>query len=536
MDNPTAGHNAAAAGRDALIIGGNKQLFLGPWTEDGRDDYLVQSMRGVHMEMNEAFVAPAPVLVPECPWERIDLHQQVLKDGDLIRMYYTSRDFDALRRGEENALILLYAESTDGIHFTRPELGLVEWEDTRANNILFPNDRFPYPMAMMKVDQIFVDPNAQNSDDKYKMFAHYTSPDHPPEGSKVLRKGHYPMCSADGIRWRLMSHEPKHTGANDTTYSVMWDERIGRYVQYSRIKPLSPEQSGYYEAHYGREAYVNTRMVGRAESDDFVNWDEGQVVYEPDEIDRADSPDAIARVDFYGGNVSRYREAADAYISLPGVHSHWKLVAGEGDSTVGFPETLDVQLVTSRDGIRWNRAPGRKPLIRLGPEGTFWSKMIFPAADIVRMGDELWIYFGAMSVAHHLQGKIAGARGRAVLRLDGFISADAAYTGGELVTRPLVFDGRKLQINAATGAGGSVRVEIRNPDGTPIEGYGLDDACEINGNHIRICASWRPEPVPGMGRTAHPTGDPDVSSLAGRPVQLRFVMRDAKLYSFHFVP
>ena len=39
-----------------------------------------------------------------------------------------------------------------------------------------------------------------------------------------------------------------------------------------------------------------------------------------------------------------------------------------------------------------------------------------------------------------------------------------------------------------------------------------------------------------MGKLRRPEGDPDVGALAGRPVRLRFVMRDARLYSFQFLP
>ena len=137
---------------------------------------------------------------------------------------------------------------------------------------------------------------------------------------------------------------------------------------------------------------------------------------------------------------------------------------------------------------------------------------------------------------HHLRGEIAGARGRAVIRLDGFISADAAYTGGELTTKPLVFEGTRLQLNMATGSGGSVRVEIQDENGKPLQGYSAEDACELSGNYIRTLASWRAQAVPNMGRTRQPVGDTNVGPLAGRPVKLRFVMRDAKLYSFQFRP
>ncbi len=160
--------------------------------------------------------------------------------------------------------------------------------------------------------------------------------------------------------------------------------------------------------------------------------------------------------------------------------------------------------------------------------------MIFPSGDIIPVGDELWFYFGGLSVRHGASsGPEEAGIGRAVLRRDGFISADAAYTGGELTTRPLVFAGSKLQLNMDTGAGGTVQVEIQDQAGTPIPGFALEDADEINGNFLQVPARWRAEVI---GKLRCPEGDPDVSALAGRPVRLRFVMRNARLYSFQFVP
>lgn len=183
---------------------------------------------------------------------------------------------------------------------------------------------------------------------------------------------------------------------------------------------------------------------------------------------------------------------------------------------------MDVQLVLSRDGVNWHRTPTRRPFIRLGPEGTFWSKTIWPDGNAIRVGDELWFYFAGLDVHHKEQSQKEshGARGRAVLRLDGFISADAAYTGGELATKPLVFAGDLLRLNVDTSAGGTVRVEVQDAEGRAVGGFAATEADEINGNYIRKDVTWN--------------GSSDVSSLAGKVVRLRFVMRDAKLYAFQF--
>ncbi len=106
---------------------------------------------------------------------------------------------------------------------------------------------------------------------------------------------------------------------------------------------------------------------------------------------------------------------------------------------------------------------------------------------------------------------------RLTMRLDGFISVNAPYTGGEMVTKPFTFAGNELEINYAAGASGSIWVEIQDASGKVIEGYKLDDCEEIIGDEIERTVRWE------NGST--------VSKLAGKPIRLRFVMKVADLYS-----
>jgi hypothetical protein len=145
------------------------------------------------------------------------------------------------------------------------------------------------------------------------------------------------------------------------------------------------------------------------------------------------------------------------------------------------------------------------------------------------MGDELWIYYAGSNRDHDgnisrgaPDGKHLSGIGRAVLRLDGFVSADADYRGGQLTTPALRFSGGRLELNVETSGGGSVEVELLDDQGKPIEGYSRADSQPINGNSVRMPVRWK-------------TTD-DVRELAGRPVRLRFYMRDCKLYAFQFRP
>lgn len=107
-----------------------------------------------------------------------------------------------------------------------------------------------------------------------------------------------------------------------------------------------------------------------------------------------------------------------------------------------------------------------------------------------------------------------------LLRTDGFASVSAPWAGGAMVTKPFTFTGKELELSYRTGAPGFVRVEIQDAAGTPIPGFTLDDCPEIIGDELGRIVAWK------QGA--------DVSRLAGRPVRLRFVMKDADLFSMRF--
>lgn len=109
---------------------------------------------------------------------------------------------------------------------------------------------------------------------------------------------------------------------------------------------------------------------------------------------------------------------------------------------------------------------------------------------------------------------------RLLLRTDGFASITAPWSGGEMITKPLTFEGSELEINYRTGAPGYVQVEIQDATGTPIPGYTLDICREIIGDEIERIVRWE--------------SGTDVSGLAGQAVRLRFVMKDADLFALKF--
>jgi hypothetical protein len=136
---------------------------------------------------------------------------------------------------------------------------------------------------------------------------------------------------------------------------------------------------------------------------------------------------------------------------------------------------------------------------------------------------------------------------RFVLPLDRFASVNSPYLGGEFVTRPLTFTGRSLYLNFSTSVAGGIRIEIEDASGRPIPGYRLADSIELTGNAIERAAAWKTGATAiqktWRGDVSEPTaqityafwkGGDDISRLAGTPIRLRFVMKEADLYALQF--
>ena len=128
--------------------------------------------------------------------------------------------------------------------------------------------------------------------------------------------------------------------------------------------------------------------------------------------------------------------------------------------------------------------------------------------------EEISVYY----LQHYQHPSIYIRRG--ALRTDGFVSVNAPYAGGELLTKLFIFAGGSLRLNYSTSAAGSIRVEVRDDTGSPLAGLSLDRCDEMFGDEIERVVSWG--------------GKSDLSGLVGRPVRLRFAMRDADVWAMRF--
>ena len=512
----------ASAQPAAIDIGSRRELFV--------DSFLIEQLKG-KAELRLHHPVPQEIaLTHDAPWEGTgsDYHN-IFQDGDRYRMYYSARHIVVVP-GKIDANVhphfLCYAESDDGIHWRKPALGLHEFQGSKANNIVVVSGPAGPVNIVTEISAVFKDANPHAAPDaRYKAFL----------GSKEPH-GLLAFKSPDGIRWSPMANKPVITdGAFDSQNLAFWDGVRGEYRAYWR----------YFTRGNAANLYVGVRAIHTATSRDFLHW-ENQAT-----VGYVDSPPEH----LYTNQVKPYDRAPHLFIGFPAryVERQWKEGELDDARAPASPQTIqqwspsmralpesehralrassserygtaltEGLLMVSRDGVtfkRWQEAflpPGieRPGTWNYGHQFIGWH-LVETKSSLAGAPNELSLYAGE----GYWIGKGSALR-RFTLRLDGFVSVQAPMSGGELLTKPLRFRGQKLSLNFATSAAGSLRVEMQDATGQPVPGFALADCPPIFGDTIERVVTWI------NGR--------DVGAVAGRTVRLRFVLKDADLFSFRF--
>jgi len=468
---------ASEAKGDAIVrdIGSRLELFV--------DDWLIETMSKTSLKMHEP-VKKEIVFNFDTPWEGgFSAYVTIMKDQDRFAMYYRGG-------GELSREYTCRAESQDGITWTRPSLGLFEFNGSKDNNIIWTGEKKAYWESHNFSP--FKDTNpAAPSSQRYKAV---TLGRQPIDGDR--QKVLLAFVSPDGIHWRKLQDEPIITeGSFDSHNTAFWSSVEEQYICYFR------------------QSRDGKRSIRRSVSKDFVHWSR------PEWLDFGDAP----LEHFYTNGIIPYFRAPHIYLGFPMRFVPDRTRIGlEERKTDGLSDAV---FMSSRDGITWNRT-FMEAFIRPGLDQANWGGAHgnnTPAWGIIQTSDREISLYVSENYGNYPDGanRVPRLR-RSVIRVDGFVSVNASYDGGQMLTRPFIFKGTRLLINYSTSAVGSIKVEVQDQAGAAITGFALAEASEIYGDEIERAVSWE-----------HGT---DVSRLAGRPIRLRFVMKDADLYSVCFRP
>ncbi len=474
--------SSSLSAQSPIELGSRRELFV--------DDYLIERLDNVRLELQH----PQPHEVTfDCnePWEgNTCIYFRVFEDSGKFRMWYQGAhwQFDPNDPKHGHPYHLCYAESEDGLRWVKPNLGLIEADGSKDNNICLSG---------------FHDNCTPFQDD---------NPDCPP-AEKYKAVGQSPQGliawqSPDGIHWQRLSDKPIiPKGAFDSQNVAFWDPEIKKYRAYIR------------------DFHDNLRDIRLATSLDFREWTVPELL---------DVQPPVPGEQFYTNCIGRYPRAPHLFIGFPAryVERRWspsmkalpdlahREIRAKAGERIGTAIT-DGVLMTSRDGFHFHRWP--EAFLRIGPEraGSWVYGDCYAAHGPIETesplgsGKEFSFFIPenywrtGMKVRRHS------------LRIDGFVAARGPLSGGQLLTKPITFSGSKLTLNFATSAAGHLRIELTDLEGKPLPGYSLAECDEIFGDSLDRAITWK--------------GKTDVALYAGRPIRVRFDLHDADVYSFQFV-
>ena len=485
----------AAPAQDFAVITGQRQLFL--------DDHGISQMEKAWRTLHQPKKKGA-VIRPDRNLGIGSVQTRTAPAWDPERRVYKFWDIAGtppdIGRGCSG-----YYESLDGLHWTKPAVGQVEYRGSSDNNFisLTLGDRH---MGISCVVYDAADPDPAR---RFKAAL-------PSAGFAV---------SPDGIVWTPLDI-PAVPSSDEFNFTLDEENRLFLLT----VKHTGP---------YGRSVHLST-------SADFKTWSKHELIFHADELDQelgrkniaarlADStlhpmfqntPDAY-NVDVYNMPIFRYESV---YIGAPALY-HAVGRMPNYPNTDGFHL---IQLVTSRDLKAWTRVADRATFIGPSPRnaGAFdMTQIIGPSRPVLR-DDELWFYYtgvkyrggwryvGTFPNGTHVPlpglDRDVGAVNLATLRRDGFVSLDAGADEGFVVTKPFECPPGRLFVNV-DARDGEVHVDVLT--GSDATEAPVATAAAITEDVLRQPVLWE------RG---------DLTSARARSVRLRFRLRNARLYSYWF--
>ena len=440
---------------------------------------------------------------PEHPWEagEVTIAQMLPTATGKIMAWGTCTDGKAEK--ERNC----YLESSDGVNWLRPKLGLVEYDGSKQNNLI------PHKPP----GRVFIDPNGPE-EERFKAASNGDMPT--ADFEKLRQKPHWrnrPVSmmaleddpgrvdcingytSRDGLVWTEIE-EPLTIEESDGDQIVYWDPKLKKYVMYARTYAVGSRAQGYPVSRALRQKTLGRRVIARSESADFRHFPLSEAIIEGStEMGPTDSYYFSARTTIPG--------APDFHLMFPTRY----VIADDNTS---------LDLYTSYDGKVWHMAPG-SPLLRTADFGQWDGGCIFAWPNLIERagGDWLLLYKAQIFPHKYPRGRQTKDWGVAIWPKGRLMAIEASEKGG-FTTPAFLAPGQKVRINALTSRVGEIRVEVADFDGKTLAGRSFADCIPIIGDQYRTTITWK--------------GTDTLGVETGKPIVLRFLLEKAKIYSLDF--
>ena len=436
-----------------------------------------------------------PVIAREKPWEQMGIHAtSLIHEAGKYRLWGGSQDKD----GKKYAC---YFESSDGRTWTRPELGLVEFDGNKKNNLftfpgsyVFSDPTAPEPERYKAVWAGNADPKAMPEYRKRRPISVYAEEEQPGRFHSIRA-----AISPDGFRWTELP-DPISVEVSDTQIVAYRDPATKKYVMFTRAQLLGPRAASATRPAGRMHDFVGRRSIGRTESDDFRAFPLSELMLQ--------SGADMAPTDTYYTNCKT---------TIPGAPDHHLLfpaIYHQAD------DTTSIELFSSNDSKVWTRLPG-SPLLKTAAAGQWDGGTIFTYPSLVELPDGSWAlpYTGYKYPHKYPRGAWSYDVGLAVWPKGRLVALEAPEQG-EFTTVAFIPPGRRIRINATTDRVGHILVEACDLDAKPLPGRSFADATPIIGDQHHAPLKWK--------------GGDDLGVKEGEGVILRFQMEKARLFGLDF--
>jgi hypothetical protein len=474
-------------------------------------------------------VAQKAETVPHQPGQ---LAAQVFEDGKYKTWYTQSIPLDAPEPNSSKAQILpgynaaiCYAESTDAVHWDLPNLGIVEYLGSKDNNVVFRGD-LDGSIRGFHGGSVFVDPSS--TDERYKMIYLGIITDdewnafaakYPDEVDTMARRPDvggfrcvvavFGAVSPDGLHWTALP-EPLMIQHADTLNTCYYDVDRKEYVAYVRAWQVDERAPGYVPDNSDIWIGVGRRSIGRAVSKDFRHFSKPEIVM-------TTGADMAPSHLFYLNGKTTLPGIPDDHVMFPWI---WELESDGGS----------VWLLSSMDGVYWSKVPGG-PVIEQGRPGEPDGGYIGASGNLLEYpGDKWGITYGGNPIPHKYPGRDLSKRKGLFPGLEGE-SGTATWPKGRLValqcdeegefaTVAVVPKGDRIRLNCTVKPTGYIKTAVQIfGEGGNAAGRDFADADRLVGDSLGMPVTWNGE---------------DNLNHGGRPVILRFHLRQATLYGIEF--
>lgn len=464
---------------------------------------ILGKSQGVRVVVRKPEVLPDPVVVGDSAGDRYgaSIYGTVKREEGMFRMWYQGWPRMWGEFGKDMCIVC-YAESDDGITWRKPDLGLIELEGGKKNNVT------DLPFHSQSIHCL----PGEDPTNRFRAFG--TAREGYMQGlfnKKVGRYGYYTAHSADGIHWTIEDEQPFYEHADVMTAAYdPWDDSVLLMMKNNQ---------------FSHGLFRRTFFEGR--------WKNGLLgepvrALAPDEID-----DMHARMrglnsaDYYG--VGLLPTAGPVLGFLWNFRHTLPLGDQEELKQYGNRGPVDLSLVYQLErGGRWLHLAGRPDWLSAAEMPPWAAGCIYTASEPLEVGDETWLYFTGTANLHGLHGHGVD-RKQALADIPGGISKiglakwptnrlmgfKAGVPGRVRLARAVEGGGQELRINAETAPGGRVRARLLDGEGKPIEGFDFEDCVPLGQNALDHAFAWK-------------GGVPAQAELA------EVELRDATLYAFAF--